>query len=628
MRRARKKYINKASLMSKCITISLLVHAIVLYVFYQNPITLYATSIFQKNQPAPTAIFEDADLTIDQKEQALAEVFEEILLSSSSPFDAMGLSMKTSPSPGLENGTESVSYGSVLAGQELTFNDTLNVLDTQELPTRPQEILKVKMIIEEPALELGMGLDLMPLIEEINLPNSNILPAISYPDTIANDGSESEISSPILTFDAPSLEIKGSEDGYQYSSAPLPLLKGPHEPAQIRAEGLASAKRIIELSPDSDTDGPVVHKEPFIAQTIFSNSPLDEENLKKTFCGMSWSDSFDIDVKISHPTDAGRYVFSLVLTPKKNIAYEKIPQNFYFLIDPSSSIDRHKFSLFKRSILKSLNSMHEGDRFNIIVLDKKLSRMSSQNKTFNARAVQAAEDFLDNISQASFTSSVDIIDALQRVSNLIDENGHMHTALLLTNGQSSQGFQNQQKSIKEFIEKNGTKMSLYAAAVGSKNNLVNLDMLCSIAGGKLLYSDTNAAFPRKFSLLVKELKTPIAKDIKVSVAAKNSKAGIKLFTQSQQLPAFYAQAPYVIMGTIERLSDITLYLEAKNDSEWITIEKAISFQDAEVDSHLFNRWSQAQIATQYQTFLKDPKSKYLQKAKELLQHTYGKAAVE
>ena len=82
------------------------------------------------------------------------------------------------------------------------------------------------------------------------------------------------------------------------------------------------------------------------------------------------------------------------------------------------------------------------------------------------------------------------------------------------------------------------------------------------------------------------------------------------------------------MGTIERLSDITLYLEAKNDSEWITIEKAISFQDAEVDSHLFNRWSQAQIATQYQTFLKDPKSKYLQKAKELLQHTYGKAAVE
>ena len=79
------------------------------------------------------------------------------------------------------------------------------------------------------------------------------------------------------------------------------------------------------------------------------------------------------------------------------------------------------------------------------------------------------------------------------------------------------------------------------------------------------------------------------------------------------------------MGKMERLSDFTLSIEARNDDEWITIQKTISFQQASVDKKLIHDWNKAEVGTQYQGFLKDPKAKYIKKAREILKETHGKA---
>lgn len=622
-----KKYLHRTSLMSKCLAASFLVHSISLYVFYKNPIALYATSIFQKSKPTPSSIFEDTDPRMEQNNQSLAEAFEEILFSSSSPFDAIASNAQIGISPSIELELHPSSYAEEIREFSISLEHEAHLGEPKGL-NPSQDLFKEKIHIGETITRLGTEPDLTHLIEEFDLAGRNILPPISSMDINPPDLVDPDLCSHVHDQKIPSHEEMASHTEPGIYPQEMDLLKSTVQLTPIPEKELSSTKETMAVQPRAAADTPITYTEPFTPYEKFSNTPLDEEKLKTMVSITSWSDSFDVKVSISPPTEAGRYVFSLALTPKQNMAYEQIPQNFYFLIDPSSSIDKHKFSLFKRAILKSLTSMHDGDRFNIIVLDKKLSRMSPQNKTLNIRSVQLAEDFLDKVSQSNFLSSSDMLDGLQSVSSLIEDNDHMHTALLLTNGHSSQGFHNQQKSIKSFIEKNGRKMSLYAAAVGNRNNLVNLDMLCSISGGKLLYSDTNASFPRKFALLVKELKTPIAKDITISMITKNPKAGLNVFAKSQQLPALYAQEPYVIIGTIERLSDMTLCLEAKNDSEWINIEKSISFQDAHVDNKLLTRWSQAQIATQYEDFLKDPKSKYLKKAKELLQNTYGKAALE
>jgi len=343
---------------------------------------------------------------------------------------------------------------------------------------------------------------------------------------------------------------------------------------------------------------------------------------------VSWNDSFDINVSISSPVDKKGYIFSININPKQHIAYEKIQQNFYFLIDSSHTVDKHKFSLYKRAITKALSSLKEGDKFNIIVLDKKLTRFSNKTSIYSIRSQQLAEDFIEKVSQSNIINSANLLESLEKASHLILDNEEMHTAILLTSGQVNQGIKNQQKSLTNFIEKKGNKFSLYAAAVGNKNNLVTLDMLCNLSGGNLIYSDTNASFPRKLATMVKDLRYPMAKDVKVSAISSNPKAELKLVANQNHLPPFFANQPYTIVGNIERLSDINLTIEAKHADEWVCIDKKISFNDARVDDRLIKVWNKAQVAAEYQRFLKEAKSNHLKKAKEILQETYGRSVLE
>ena len=134
-----KKHLHRTSLMSKCIAASFLVHSMALYVFYKNPIALYATSIFQKSTPTPSSIFEDTHSRMEQNNQSLAETFEEILFSSSSPFDAIASNAQIGISPSIEPGLDRSSYPeeireySISLGHEATLGEPGGLNPSQDV---------------------------------------------------------------------------------------------------------------------------------------------------------------------------------------------------------------------------------------------------------------------------------------------------------------------------------------------------------------------------------------------------------------------------------------------------------------------------------------------------------------
>jgi hypothetical protein len=128
--------------------------------------------------------------------------------------------------------------------------------------------------------------------------------------------------------------------------------------------------------------------------------------------------------------------------------------------------------------------------------------------------------------------------------------------------------------------------------------------------------------------MVKDLRYPIAKNVRVSAISSNPKAELKLVANQSHLPPFFASQPYMIVGNIERLSDIKLTIEAKHGDEWVCIDKTISFDEAKVDDKIVKAWSKAQVSVEYQQFLKEAKSNHLKKAKEILQETYGRSVLE
>lgn len=618
------------SLLLKCIAASLLLHFMLLYFFYKHPLALYASTLFHKSRPNPTSIAANGEIPSEQQDTALEEVFENLVIlpaALSEPYDIVSMPAPVAIAPNLEEAGALTPLTPQLEASSLSSEDLFT--NIAEAPfNESEEILSSVILPAEQETPLILSENLTDVLANSFHASQKAFPEIAYIEPLQEsslaaleDKALPENMNPYLEDVASGEEIPSVAEG-------LSTLKTPSELIRIPSQVGEWGQRDIAPKPAAPGEVSMTARDFIVPYAQPGLASIEDDQVLELASVAAWNEDFDVSVSISPPTSEEDYIFSVALTPKSNLSMEKLSQNFYFLIDASSSIDKHRFSLFKRATLKSLATLQEGDRFNIILLDKKQTRLSKANLIYNLKSLHLAEEFLEKHSQANFITSVDLMESLEKIAEQITEGGQMHTALLLTNGQSALGFQNQQKALKAYIEKNANKLSLYAAAVGNKNNLVNLDMICSLSGGKLLYSDTNASFPRKFSQLVKSLRTPIAKDLRITAVASHPKAALSLHSASSHLPAMYVGESYIIMGKIDRLSDINLSIEARHDDEWVSIQKNISFNKAAVDNKLLKEWSKAEVHTHYENFLKDPKAKHIKKAREILTTSMGKAASE
>jgi hypothetical protein len=624
-----KKKALQNSLLLNCILASLVLHMGVIYFFYKNPITIYATSFFNKTKPNPTKIA-SSNTIIEDQDRMLADVFENITVVPSSqiePYDLVSIQSQTIAMPQPEDLLNMI--------EEETEIETLK-LSTSTPTSFSDKILEngieeIDIALREPSLKKSpffLTENLVDILEDSFSYSLEAIPPVAFIDGVkAEDTIAQEDFFDSVSID-PRLEKNKKIDEFFTDHEDLTNLKTASEPVRLPSHVGQWGEREIVKEIDISSAGELSNNDIAISYSQPGVVSPEDSTLLEVVNLESWNDDFDVSVTISPSKTSDGYLFSISLLPKQSLAFEKISQNFYFLIDASSSADKHKFSLFKRAVVKSLSSLQEGDKFNIIILDKKLTRLSQNNMIFNLKSLHLAEEFLEGVSQSNYLSSTNYIESLTKIVGQISDDQQMHTALLLSNGHISQNFKNQQKTLTSFLEKNNQKLAIFAAAVGTKNNLANLDMLCNLTGGKVLYSDTNASFPRKFSNLVKSLRAPLAKDLKISMLTESAKASISLSSPLQQPPALFAGEPYIIMGKIDRLCDIHLCIEARHDQDWITLSKKISFDKAQLDPKLLTGWSKAQTGKHYSDFLSDAKSSHLLKAKELLQESFGKAAVE
>ncbi len=352
-----------------------------------------------------------------------------------------------------------------------------------------------------------------------------------------------------------------------------------------------------------------------------SLSEINDYLPEELIAAIEWNNDFDITASL-FPDQEG-YVFSLAVTPKEDLSKLQIKQNFYFLIDNSSEVENHKLSVFKRSVLKALTALQQGDSFNIFLIDKKTTKLSPANLFVSPQNIRLAEAFLENKrGERPLFSSLDLKKNLEELLASIDTEDEVHTAILLSNGKSTLP----PTDLSLFLKKNGGKLNIFTAAVGQNNQLTFLDMISAFCGGALFYSETNASFPRKLSLFVKSLHAPLAKNLSLSVHATLPNAGLELASMSSQMPNLYNKEPFIIMGKIDRLCDLDLVLQGNSAEDQIFLKKVIHFEEAEAPGNSIKKqWLIHQKGSFYEKFLKEAKPVYLKNAKEILKAIHGRA---
>lgn len=332
-----------------------------------------------------------------------------------------------------------------------------------------------------------------------------------------------------------------------------------------------------------------------------------------------WDLDFNVTMNFLPNPEGTGYIFSLAVSPSEKLQCETLKQNFYFVLDRSSAVQKHRFAVFKRAILKALASMQSTDTFNVFVLGQKIARFKPQNSSPSSKMIRAVEEFLEKQEVNSFFHSGELYSSLEKFLPWIPDDDEMHTIILLTNGKTNLSTEKKQKALNKWVRSNHSRVSLYAAAIGKENDLVTLDLLSNNSGGKLLYSDTHAAFPRKLAKLILDLKDPIAKHLTLKAVPSDPNAHITFQTPFSAISTLYRHQPYTIYGEIDTPCSFDFLLEGRHRDTWVGIKKLVSFSDGKKgDRSLESNWGAQRANLYYDKFLEEGKKVHLKIAGELL----------
>lgn len=585
----------RRSLLLKCLSLSLFIHVAVLFYIFRHPLS-HIIPIASNWYKTPTIkSLEDKPLVLSDINRALAESFKEIVALKEKEPSKDPEHLQLAQAPAEEKKEESVISESEFQGH---FEDW----DFSSLPAPSFSPFALEPFDEAGSsyeLESKSSLHFEKIMAATSSSKEEVLPS-EQPELSPTQIPSSSLSSYAPSIkEWPQLEMTDEKDKLDMITIPHKELSS-HRPTFvmtnsidfIREEWLAQSRADLRL-PDIASYGVLDHVDNF-----------------------SWEENIDIEVSFLPDRETNKYVVSFAIKPEFSADYNSLKQTFYFVIDRSSSIEQARFNNFKRAVQRALSGLREGDFFNIIIVDKKLSRLSERPLAVSVKNIQRATEYLDQTQYKTLFSSGDLYAAFDKLFPSSLPSDQLHTIILLSDGQSILKPSKQQNLLTKCREKN---LSVYTAAAGQGNQLVHLDLLSVCTGGKLLYSDTHTAFPRKLVKLVKDLHDPVVKDITVEVTAHDPENEVVIHHPSISHSALYARQPYTIIGTLSELSNVTVFLQGRNGEQWYNVKKTISFKDAQKGGRSLEKlWATQEAHLCYHRFLKDGKTTNLKEAQKIL----------
>ncbi len=634
--------VKQRSLLLKCLIGSLALHVFGLFYFYTHPILIHSSwkSLFRLSSATPDVLTAIEDET-DKSNLIIEEAFQKILVlphHMHSPLDLVELPQGIVLAP-----SEEAQPVALRHREEITIPFEHTVESEEFLSGQAQEITDVQAF--EPLFVPKSAPIAISSQLNIDLPLS-LTPLESLPAPMTSQDLIVAVDPDLLSMSTHVLEAipESTEQGVNMLDC-IPSLAAEKDPLELKADPRSQLASLMGqeidkqshaisaslFAPPQATSAPLP-AEPVEKQLLEVAKQLptvEEYDLPALATSFQWNDDFNISLQFYPKEEGEGYAFAATLTPLCDISKYSMKQNISFILDRSNSVERHRFAVFKRAIVKALASMQTGDHFNIYVVDKKIVKFSQTPVKCSAKMLRNVEEFLEKQEAGGHFNTADIYSTLEKLLPECTHPGEVDTAILLTDGMCLQNNTKQQKLLSQWLEKNQGKLSLYTAAVGQKNNLVMLDLLSSISGGRLLYSDTHASFPRKLGKLILDLRNPVISEMMVTAIPDNPHAEIKITSSSSHLPSLYSYQPYVIVGTINEPCNFDLIVQGRHNDEWISIRKNLSFVEAEKASRTDARhWESLEANACYAEFLKEGKSTHLKDARKILKSTRSEIAFE
>jgi len=350
----------------------------------------------------------------------------------------------------------------------------------------------------------------------------------------------------------------------------------------------------------------------------FTQGYLSEIPAVASLDTISFNNDFETTVTYVEKPDGKGYNFALKIKPSEKLYLGSPQQNFIFIVDGSGTIKKHRYNTFKDAVVKSLAYMHDGDSFNILVADSQIAAMSEKPLVWSKGTISKVRKYLETRSYRGYFSNYDAFHLLSKASKYFDPNKE-NIVILLTDGHSLESITAHKESLRSLAEDNKGHFSLFTASASQGNNIAMLDLISAFNNGEFMYSPTNAAFPRKLAVLVKHIESFIAKDIRIHVTSSSNNLDVQFYPNRESYPSLYADHPYTLYGSIDKLEDFDLIIQGKSGDQWVNIKQRVTFQNAEKAGFKLKRnFALQQAYACYDYYLKKDDPFFLAEAERIL----------
>ena len=213
--------------------------------------------------------------------------------------------------------------------------------------------------------------------------------------------------------------------------------------------------------------------------------------------------------------------FRVDITAERSLRKLKtMPKDVIYIIDTSSSISQKWVQQITRGVGESLVSLNDGDRFNVVLFNDKVSLLSDTGPIDASKNnAKAASDFLNNAESVGFT---DVNAALRGLLIRDIDPKRVYELVLITDGQSTRGVVNTRDLINLITRDNDLVASIYCVGVGNRQNRELLNFLAYRNKGYSVYADEIEDASVVIQDLMSRLRFPIIKDVRLDVVGIDS----------------------------------------------------------------------------------------------------------
>jgi len=310
--------------------------------------------------------------------------------------------------------------------------------------------------------------------------------------------------------------------------------------------------------------------------------------------------------------------FRVDITAQRSLRKLKtMPKDVIYIIDTSSSISEDWVAEVTRGVNGSLVSLNEGDRFNVVLFNEKVSLLSDAGPIDATKDnTKAATDFLKSAASVGYT---DVNAAMRGLLIRDADPKRVYQLVLISDGQSTRGVVNTRDLINLITRDNDLVASIYCVGVGDRQNRELLNFLAYRNKGYSVYAEDEEDASVTIQDLMSRLRYPIIKDVRLSTLGIDSEA-----VYPADLPNIHQGETIRVYGRYDKPTPFTMQLIGRSAGKDVAFTFKRNIADAQPgDDSIANQWAFWKLHDLYALIIREGEREELLDQIKDLRRKYG-----